>query len=62
MVPKYIVKLDLEETGKQGGEAKSENFVMDIDYTNLKRIQTEIEDALKAVNSTYSKKVLKFLK
>ena len=35
---------------------------MDVDYTNLKRIQNELEEALKSIDATYSKKVFKFLK
>ena len=40
----------------------TESFVMDSDYTNLKRIQEALEDALKSIDTTYSKKVFKFLK
>ena len=58
MVPKYTLKMDLTK----GDNEEDETIVMDIDYTNLKRIQGEIEEALKSVDSTYSKKVLKFLK
>ena len=42
MVPKYTLKLDLatstlDEDGAEG--EKSESYVLDVDYTNLKRIQ-----------------------
>ncbi len=63
LVPKYTVKLDI--AGNENSISKSDNsqsYVLDMDYTNLKRIQNEIEEALKAVDSTYSKKVFKFLK
>ncbi len=60
MVPKYTLKLGIKEGEEQSGEV--ENFVLDCDYTNLKRIQAEIEDALKSIDTTYSKKVFKFLK
>ena len=64
MVPKYTVKFELKE-GEENDivdESKKHNYVIDIDYNNLKRIQGEIEDALKAIDATYSKKVFKFLK
>ena len=62
MIPKYTVRLELQNEGNAAASDKIENLVMDVDYTNLKRIQQEIEDALKSVDSTYSKKVFKFLK
>ena len=66
MVPKYTVKLDLASTkecknGKEEDE-HTQSYVLDVDYTNLKRIQQELEEALKAVDAPYSKKVVKFLK
>lgn len=64
MVPKYTVKLDISE-GTQNESLDNDNtesFVMDVDYNNLKRIQTELEEALKSIDATYSKKVFKFLK
>ena len=62
MVPKYTVKLELNQGTDMEDTSKRENFVLDIDYNNLKRIQEEIEDALKAIDAPYSKKVYKFLK
>ena len=65
MMPKYTLKLDLEtSTIDKGGEEgqKTESFVLDVDYTNLKRIQQELEEALKSIDAPYSKKVVKFLK
>lgn len=62
MVPKYTMRLELQKEDKKRGETSADNFIMDVDYTNLKRIQHEIEDALKSVDSVYSKKVYKFLK
>ena len=46
MVPKYTVKLDLDsnasgsvgENGEKGDSNKGESYVLDVDYTNLKRI------------------------
>ena len=61
MVPKYTIKLDIGAKDENDKE-QTESYVMDMDYTNLKRIQNEIEEALKAVDATYSKKVTKFLK
>ena len=58
MVPKYTVKLDISGSDKE----KDEKYVLDIDYTNMKKIQNELEEALKALDTTYSKKVFKFLK
>ncbi len=59
MVPKYTVKLDLASSRES---ETPESFVFDTDYTNLKRIQQELEEAIKAIDATYSKKVVKFLK
>ena len=56
MVPKYTVKMDLAK----GGE--TESIIFDSDYNNMKRLQTELQDALKSINGRYSKKVFKFLK
>jgi hypothetical protein len=40
MIPKYTVRLELqnEGTGSATANDKIENLVMDVDYTNLKRI------------------------
>ena len=63
MVPKYTLKLDLERSTLESEEGqKTEAFVLDVDYTNLKRIQLELEEALKSIDAPYSKKVVKFLK
>ena len=68
MVPKYTVKLDLASSkdcssnGRQEEDEHTQSYVLDVDYTNLKRIQQELEEALKAVDAPYSKKVVKFLK
>jgi hypothetical protein len=66
MVPKYTVKLDLETSTLEGESeesgSKTESYVLDVDYTNLKRIQQELEEALKSIDAPYSKKVVKFLK
>ena len=35
---------------------------MDLDYTNMKKMQTELEEALKSLDNMYSKKVFKFLR
>ena len=56
MVPKYTVKMDVAK----GDD--SESIVFDSDYNNMKRLQTELQDALKSINGRYSKKVFKFLK
>jgi hypothetical protein len=60
MVPKFTMKLDLKTGGS--GEETTESYVLDADYTNLKRIQHELEEALKSLDAPYSKKVVKFLK
>ena len=59
MVPKFTMKLDL---AKGQDEESTESYVLDCDYTNLKRIQQELEEALKSLDAPYSKKVAKFLK
>ena len=56
MVPKYTVKMDLTSA------AGTESVIFDSDYNNMKRLQTELQDALKSINGRYSKKVFKFLK
>lgn len=40
MVPKFTMKLDLQTQGGQGegGQDQTESYVLDCDYTNLKRI------------------------
>ena len=39
MVPKFTMKLDLATAGSaEGEEGASESYVLDCDYTNLKRI------------------------
>ena len=65
MVPKFTMKLDLATNTNEDGdrtEEKTESYVLDVDYTNLKRIQQELEEALKSIDAPYSKKVVKFLK
>ena len=63
MVPKYTLKIDLETSKIEEAAAQTtESFVLDVDYTNLKRIQLELEEALKSIDAPYSKKVVKFLK
>ena len=65
MVPKFTMKLDLAMNTNEDGdrtEEKTESYVLDVDYTNLKRIQQELEEALKSIDAPYSKKVVKFLK
>ena len=70
MVPKYTIKLDFEREPAAVNDLKNNTFskddiesvVIDSDYVNLKRLQNELEDALKSLNGRYSKKVFKFLK
>ena len=38
MVPKYTVKLDVQGTNAETQYEEVESFVMDTDYTNLKRL------------------------
>ena len=58
MVPKYTLKFDLKSSENQ----ESESVILDSDYNNMKRLQVELQDALKSLNGRYSKKVFKFLK
>ena len=60
MVPKYTLKFDMVK-GNDDNQNNQKNFVLDADYNNLKRIQNEIEDALKSVNARYSKKVIQVM-
>ena len=65
MVPKFTMKLDLATNTNEEGDRqqeKTDSYVLDVDYTNLKRIQQELEEALKSIDAPYSKKVVKFLK
>ena len=73
MLPKYTVKLDIQPATKavgaqevQGkneerGDQQIDSVIFDSDYTNLKKLQKELEDALKSVNGRYAKKVVKFI-
>ena len=58
MVPKYTLKFDFENDAS----GSTESVIMDSDYNNLKRLEAELKDALKSINSRYSKKVFKFIK
>ena len=70
MVPKYTCKIDFQTAQSAQEDLKNnlsshqdiESVIFDSDYDNMKRLQTELQDALKSVNSRYSKKVFKFLK
>ena len=58
MVPKYTLKFEFESE-----ETKDpSSVIMDSDYNNLKRLQIELQDALKSINGRYSKKVFKFIR
>ena len=63
MLPKYTVKLDLEEKPLQAMEQpKSQAIVMDLDYTSMKRLQDELQDAIKSLDGVYAKRVQKFIR
>ena len=70
MVPKYTVKLDLQtasmaanmEKGLMSEDQQVESVIFDSDYNNLKRLQEELQMAMKSINGRYPKKVFKFLK
>ena len=57
MVPKYTCKMELVR-----GDEDHETVIFDSDYNNMKRLQQELETALKSIEGKYSKKVLKFIK
>ena len=57
MVPKYTMLLQFSE-GDQNTESQA---VLDCDYTMMSRMQKEIQDALKSVENTYSRRVQKFV-
>lgn len=62
-LPKYTVKLQLEEKPMKLTETPSQQaMVFDMDYTNMKRLQDELQAAIKSVDNTYSKKVQKFIR
>uniref|UniRef100_A0A7S3IM53 COMM domain-containing protein n=1 Tax=Strombidium inclinatum TaxID=197538 RepID=A0A7S3IM53_9SPIT len=70
MVPKFTMKLDLQQGSVAAEDLKNnstskegmESVIMDCDYNNMKRLQEELQDALKSLNGRYSKKVFKFIK
>ena len=57
MVPKYTLKMEFLR-----GDENHETVLCDSDYNNMKRLQQELETALKSIDGKYSKKVLKFIK
>ena len=69
MFPKYTLKMDLQpalksenkEVGQFNAEQEVDSIIFDSDYTNLKKLQTELEEAVKSLNGRYAKKVFKFL-
>ena len=65
LFPKYTVKIDLEhQPEKQMMNAKptTENLIFDLDYTNMVRLQDELQAAIKSVDGQYAKKVQKFIR
>ena len=56
MLPKYTLRLTLEE------DCEEKQLVLDADYANLKRLEDELREALKASESTYCKKVYTYFK
>ena len=65
-LPKYTMHIHLEKHAQSGasfGEKTTEqDLVLDLDYTNLKRLQEELQEAIKSVDGQYAKKVQKFIK
>ena len=62
-LPKYTVKLELEQKPiKMSEKPTQQAMVFDMDYTNMKRLQDELQAAIKSVDNTYSKKVQKFIR
>ena len=57
MVPKYTLKMEFLR-----GDDDHQTVICDSDYNNMKRLQIELETALKSIDGKYSKKVLKFIK
>ena len=60
LFPKYTIKLDLEhqpEKQNLNAKATTENLVFDLDYTNMMRLQEELQAAIKSVDGQYAKKV-----
>ena len=65
MFPKYTVKIDLEQQPEKhmvNAKPTNQSLVFDMDYTNMKRLQDELQAALKSVDGQYAKKVQKFIK
>ena len=73
VLPKYTVKLDLQAATKAVGtqevqtrsdeksDPQIESILFDSDYTNMKRLQESMEEALKSLNGRYPRKVMKFI-
>ena len=65
LFPKYTIKLDLEHQPEKqmiNAKATTENLVFDLDYTNMMRLQEELQAAIKSVDGQYAKKVQKFIR
>ena len=65
-LPKYTMRINLEKYAEHGssleGKTEEQDLVLDLDYTNLKRLQEELQEAIKSVEGQYAKKVQKFIK
>ena len=63
MFPKYTVKLDLEEKPKQVmDQPQVSSLVLDLDYTSMKRLQDDLQEAVKSLDGVYAKRVQKFIR
>ena len=71
MQPKFTAKLELQSLCQKERPdgfpgimhaVKTESCVFDLDYTMMKRLQEELQDAAKSVEGQYARKVQKFIR
>ena len=55
--PKYTMKLTMKDQ-----EGSTNKYLIDSDYSNMVRLRDELSEALKSLDSPFSKKVFKFMK
>ena len=57
LAPKYTMKLTMEDK-----EGETKKYLVDADYSNMVRLRDELTEALRSLESPFSKKVFKFMK
>lgn len=54
--PKFTMQVAFEKQGQ------AQSVAFDLDYTTMKRLQCELQEAVKSVEGPYARKVQKFIK